>query len=661
MLQSLKLNGRQRPQYLQLLIADIAIAAITPLIALGLRFDDWQTVVRYGPVVAVLAGLFMGTKLITLHAFGLYRHYWRYASINEVTELTLATLNAIFWQSVILYALYQSPQNWFESIPRSLPLLDGILWFLLIGALRFRLRTRPAIAKTPDQLATTKGEGQNFQRCLIIGAGSAGSDLVRTLQRDGQGLEVVGFVDDDPHKQNLTIHRVPVLGNSTALPGITRDYLIDLVIIAIPSAGGDRLRELMDACRACGVAAKTLPSLGELLQSQAKAQTREIQLEDLLRREPIQTDLQGVRHLLAGKRVLVTGAGGSIGSELCRQIWQMQPSDLIVLGKGENSLFGISQELERRTQAASQGTTPNIHAFIADIRNRERLELLFRQYQPEVIFHAAAHKHVPLMELHPVEAITSNVLGTQNLVHLAQAYGVTQFVMISTDKAVNPTSIMGASKRLAEMLVLQAAKTTRQPYLAVRFGNVLGSRGSVVPTFRQQIAAGGPVTITHPEVRRYFMTIPEAVQLVLQASVQGNGGEVFMFDMGKPVKIIDLARDLIALSGYRVGTDIEITCTGLRPGEKLYEELFIPGEEYERTAHSKIIRVGNASRQLPPNLTTLVNQLAYAAQTNNFEQLRRLLLQTVAGYHPSPHNDHAPIKQLPAFSPSPFPKTLDAA
>jgi FlaA1/EpsC-like NDP-sugar epimerase len=265
------------------------------------------------------------------------------------------------------------------------------------------------------------------------------------------------------------------------------------------------------------------------------------------------------------------------------------------------------------------------------------------------------------MELHPVEAITSNVLGTQNLVHLAQAYGVQQFVMISTDKAVNPTSIMGASKRLAEMLVLQAAKTTRQPYLAVRFGNVLGSRGSVVPTFRQQIAAGGPVTITHPEVRRYFMTIPEAVQLVLQASVQGNGGEVFMFDMGKPVKIIDLARDLIALSGYRVGTDIEITCTGLRPGEKLYEELFIPGEEYERTTHSKIIRVGNASRQLPPNLTTLVNQLAYAAQTNNFEQLRRLLLQTVAGYHPSPHNDHVPIKQSPAFSPSPFPKTLDAA
>ncbi|MGL5077076.1 MAG: polysaccharide biosynthesis protein, partial [Waterburya sp.] len=367
---------------------------------------------------------------------------------------------------------------------------------------------------------------------------------------------------------------------------------------------------------------------------------REVKIEDLLRRAPIQTDSQSVFRLLEGKTVLITGAGGSIGSELCRQIFRCRPSQMILLGHGENSVFNIQGELQQVLQILQQEGKPDkklteLIPFIADLRIQSRLESAFRLYKPDIVFHAAAHKHVPLMELNPPEAITNNVLGTKNLLDLSIKYNVSNFVMISTDKAVNPTNVMGASKRTAEMLVLQAAKTSGRPYAVVRFGNVLGSRGSVVPTFTKQIAKGGPVTITHPEICRYFMTIPEAVQLVLQASVlssQNSQGQIFMLNMGQPVKIVDLAKDLIRLSGYEVGKDIEIVFTGLRPGEKLYEELLVEGEEYDSTAHDKVLVVKNASRIIPNNLDLTIEILCEAAKQNDINLIIFLLDRLVTSY-----------------------------
>ncbi|MGB4872412.1 MAG: nucleoside-diphosphate sugar epimerase/dehydratase, partial [Candidatus Promineifilaceae bacterium] len=370
-------------------------------------------------------------------------------------------------------------------------------------------------------------------------------------------------------------------------------------------------------------------------------QLREVQIEDLLRREPVQTDVAAVQALLAGKRVLVTGGGGSIGSELCRQVWRCGPAQLILLGHGENSVFEAYHDLRRLGVPADRLT-----ALIADVRFPELIHSLLKQHRPDIIFHAAAHKHVPLMEQNPAEAITNNVLGTRNLLQAALAANVERFVMISTDKAVKPTSVMGASKRVAELMVHRTAQQSGRPYVAVRFGNVLGSRGSVVLTFQKQIAAGGPVTVTDPQMTRFFMTIPEAVQLVLQASVLGSGGEVFVLDMGEPVKIVDLARDLIELSGLEEGRDIDIVYTGLRPGEKMYEELFIPGEDYQRTRHQKIFIAANASRLVPVDLEDGLNALAVSAQRNDREAILRGLCHLIPEYEPQVDNPILPKKQI---------------
>ena len=379
-----------------------------------------------------------------------------------------------------------------------------------------------------------------------------------------------------------------------------------------------------------------MPGLYELLDGSVHiSQVREISIEDLLRREPIQTDVAAVTELLAGKRVLVTGGGGSIGSELCRQILRSRPAELLLLGHGENSIFEMHNELMIENQRLL-GSNVQLTPLIADIRFADRIAALFQRYKPQIIFHAAAHKHVPLMEMNPAEAITNNVLGTRNVVAAARTAGVERFVMISTDKAVNPTSVMGASKRAAELIVYNAALQSGLPYMAVRFGNVLGSRGSVVLTFRKQIAAGGPVTVTHPEMRRYFMTIPEAVQLVLQAGVLGQGGEVFLLDMGEPVKIVDMATDLIRLSGLKVGSDIEIAFTGLRPGEKLYEELFLQGEAYTRTRHEKVFIASNTNQLMPGRLDETLAALTRSADLNDRDAIIRTLQNLVPEYCPPP-------------------------
>ena len=449
--------------------------------------------------------------------------------------------------------------------------------------------------------------------------------IVRELQRNPQlNMHVVAFFDDDLGKHDVRIHGVPVCGDRHAIPAVVQKQHIRKVIIAMPTVPGREIRDIVNICERAGVDTKIVPGVYELLDGTVSiTQLRNVEIEDLLRRDAIHTDIEAVRHLIQGRRVLVTGGGGSIGSELCRQVWRCGPSELVLLGHGENSIFDIHNELKgleerdwRNSTMDGDSSSPpasRIKPLIADIRFPERIQAVFERYRPQIVFHAAAHKHVPLMEANPSEAVTNNTLGTRNLINAALSVGVERFVMISTDKAVNPTSVMGASKRVAELLVHKAAMQSGKPYVAVRFGNVLGSRGSVIHTFKRQIAAGGPITVTHPDMQRYFMTIPEAVQLVLQSSVLGQGGEVFILDMGEPVKIIDLARDLIELSGLEIGRDIDITFSGIRPGEKLFEELFVSGEAYHRTRHDKIFIAANASSFVPPDLEGAICDLDKAA------------------------------------------------
>ena len=632
------------------IILDALIFSLTPILALSLRLDVFNVVAIfkiYGLKLVVITVLFLAIKLSILASFGFYRRCWRYASIDELTQIAMLILAAIVLETGIVYTLnYRF--GYFTFIPRSLGLLDGMLSLIFVGGLRFSIR---AVERANHKRFNQKSS----ERLLIVGAGNAGVTIVQQMQQNPEcGLYPVAFIDDNPAKIKLEIRGLPVVGDRHQIPKIVRSLGIDRVAIAMPSAPGEVIREILDICQSSGVRTSTLPSVSEIvngLNGRVGIESiREIKIEDLLRRQPIRTDGQKVSQLLAGKKVLITGAGGSIGSELCRQVFRCRPAEIMLVGHGENSVFYIQQELERilavlKQDGVAQGHQPRLRAFIADIRFPSRLEYAFDQFRPDIIFHAAAHKHVPLMELNSPEAITNNVLGTKNLLDLALRYDVSQFVMISTDKAVNPTNIMGASKRTAEMLVLQAAKKSGKPYVVVRFGNVLGSRGSVVPTFKQQIAKGGPITVTHPDIRRYFMTIPEAVQLVLQAAVVDCGGAILMLDMGQPVKIVDLAKDLIRLSGLCLGKDIEIKFTGLRPGEKLFEELFIPGEQYENTEHEKILIVKNASNFTPKTLDSLVEALCEAARQNDAPAIAFLLQQLVPEYKPQNSPIGAPLPE----------------
>ena len=616
---------------------DALVFLLTPIMGIVLRLDNFVALEQYqfGLVVAMI--IFPLVKLSIFTAFGFYKRYWRYASIDELIQIAVLTTGAVMAEIIILSVLEYVTDLPLSLVPRSLPLLDGILSFLLVGGIRFSLRAA-------DRTRQRKKNLYKRDRVLIVGAGNAGVSMLQEMQRNPKlGFNPVAFIDDDPKKFGLNVRGIPVLGNRYQIPEIVASQNIRQVTIAMPTASGKVIREIVDVCQAIGIKASTMPGIHEILSNSAKPNSvREVNIEDLLRREPIQTDAQSVLKFLAGKKVLITGAGGSIGSELCRQIFRCRPASMILLGHGENSVFNIRQELEQvlqilRQENSSDKQLTELVPFIADLRLKSRLNDAFEQYKPDIIFHAAAHKHVPLMELNPPEAITNNVLGTKNLLDLAIQHDVGNFVMISTDKAVNPTNVMGASKRTAEMLVLKAAKTSGKPYVVVRFGNVLGSRGSVVPTFKRQIAKGGPVTITHPEICRYFMTIPEAVQLVLQAAVlsnKGSQGQIFMLNMGQPVKIVDLAKDLIRLSGYEVGKDIEIIFTGLRPGEKLYEELLIPGEQYDPTTHEKLLVVKNASRIIPEDLDVTVNVLSQAAKNNDVNLIVYLLDRLVTGYTP---------------------------
>lgn len=599
------------------LAGDIVLVVISVLGSFALRLDVSE-LPFYFPAALVMCAVALLIKLPVYFSFGLYRRLWLYASTSELRLITVAVTTAAVLTSGVMLLLIGLDLIQ-PGMPRSALGIDWLLSLVLIGGSRFALRILA-------EQANASHDGKS-KRVLIVGAGDAGALVVRELQRPSQlNLNPVGFLDDDPAKQNHQIYGISVLGRVDKLAAIIDDKHIDEVIIAIPSAPGNIIRLVNDVCRQKGITSRTMPGIYELLGGKVSVnRLREVDITDLLRREPVRVNDEKVGLALEGRRVLVTGAGGSIGRELSRQIARRNPAELVLLGHGENSIFEILLEL--------QNDYPSLKLIpvIADIRNVSRLDSVFKSQRPQIVFHAAAHKHVPLMEANPVESVTNNIIGTRNLVQASLDHGVERFVLISTDKAVRPSSIYGATKRLAETIVLDAAQSHQRAFTVVRFGNVLGSRGSIIPIFKNQIANGGPVTITHPDMFRFFMTIPEAVYLVLQASSMQNGGEVFVLNMGKPVRILDLAEDLIRLSGLEPHKDIEITFTGIRPGEKLTEELWDEGTPLAQTAHPDIFRLEQDASSLIPNLPQAIERLSAPGTSSNREALACLFDELIPG------------------------------
>jgi FlaA1/EpsC-like NDP-sugar epimerase len=462
------------------------------------------------------------------------------------------------------------------------------------------------------------------RRTLIAGAGEAGQMTLNELRAHPRlGLVPLGFIDDAPAKQGRDVDGLPVLGPRQALGELVREHEIDLVVIAMPSAPGEVVRDIVTRCKQAGVEVRTVPGLAEIISGQVQiSQVRGVQVEDLLRRRPVRTDNRRVQAMIEGRRVLLTGAGGSIGSEIAVQIAPWQPEHLVLLGHGENSIFRIANRLREQVDVS-------LSTVICSIANAERLAQAFDEARPDVVFHAAAHKHVPLMEENPFEAVVNNVLGTHELVRAALAHGVERFTFISSDKAVNPTTIMGATKYLGERIVRRAAIESGRAYVSVRFGNVLGSRGSVVEIFQRQVEKGGPVTVTDPRMERFFMSIPEAVSLVLQASTLGRGGEVFVLDMGAPIRIVDLARDMITLSGLVPDRDVAIVYTGQRSGEKLTEDLFFPDEEMRPTEVEGVTVAGSVPRPVDDHLDELIDDLRATVRERDVPRLARLLTENI--------------------------------
>jgi FlaA1/EpsC-like NDP-sugar epimerase len=618
----MKIFGK-RIQNRYILIGDILLSILAVFASYVIRLELIAIFPTYQISLLWMMGISVIIKPLIYLLFGMYSRLWRYASIRELTLIFSAVTTASLLVSAIMMGLFTS--GIFIGFPRSALIIDWLLSFFFIGGLRFFFRWLAENSSTAAQ--TARGTSRQEKSVLVIGAGDAGAMVVKELQKNPQlNINPIGFLDDDPNKQNNEIHGVPVLAPLHEIDDILEKQLIDEVIIAIPSAPGKILREVSDICRKRRVAFRTMPGLYELIGGDVSvSRLREVDISDLLRREPVQINTEALGEVLEGRVVMVSGAGGSIGSELCRQIAQLRPKRLLMLGHGENSIF--SAILDLKEQFPSLEIVP----LIADVRDIARISVLFDRWEPEIIFHTAAHKHVPLMESNIEEAITNNVMGTRNIVQSALTHGVIRLVMISTDKAIRPVSVMGATKRVAEMLVLDAARQHQRAFSVVRFGNVLGSRGSVVPYFKRQIASSGPVTVTHPEMKRYFMTIPEAVHLVLQASTLSKGGENYILDMGEPVRILDLAEDLIRLSGLEPGKDIEIIFTGIRPGEKLSEDLWDQGFAYLPTAHPDINRVDSEEVLSTDALETLVEKLIALARAGKPEEIINLLSETIPG------------------------------
>ena len=608
-----------------IMLAHIVVFAISLMMAFllvnNMQFRSEWLVQQYPKLLLC----FIIVKILIFGYFKQYQGWWRFVSISDLLAIVKASLVStlilvVLWFSLLMAESVRIKLRELTTISQAIFILDMFATIVLLGGLRMAVRLYHE-----EFLAEQAGKMKRF---LIVGAGNAGEALLRELHRMPiEQYDVIGFIDDDPAKQGMNIHNIPVLGKVDRLSEICREKNIEEIAIAMPSATAKQLRRVVQICEGAKVHFRTVPSVADIASGKYRvSQIRDVDINDLLGRETVHLDLDIIEQYLKDKIILVTGAGGSIGSEMCRQVCQFAPKLLLLLEQAENALFFIERELRSSFPKVS------MELLICDITDKKRVEQIFEKFRPQVVIHAAAHKHVPLMEINPGEAIKNNVVGTRIAADAADKYRVGNFVMISTDKAVNPTSIMGSSKRIAEMYIQDLNKTSATHFVTVRFGNVLGSNGSVVPVFKNQIATGGPVTVTHPEMKRYFMTIPEASQLVLQAAAMGKGGEIFVLDMGEPVKIVDLAKELITLSGFRPGEDIEIVFIGIRPGEKLFEELSIKGEDMVPTRHAKIGIWENNISLSREQLRQIIDSLIATADAQDYKSIVSAIKRIVPEY-----------------------------
>ncbi len=614
------------------LAADIVLMTVSLYAAHMIRYDleisphQWQLFLFALPVVLII-------KLVFFFFFDLYHGMWRYTSIEDLKNIIKAAAC-----STLLIVFILLLTNRFHGYSRSVFVIDFLLTMLLISGFRIGVRfyfesvseglgVRAVIRNI---LGTAVQPEKVQKKLLIIGAGDCGEKMCREI-RDNARLKyrVVGFLDDEPAKLGRKIHGIPVLGPVDRLGSVAEEARADEALIAVPSASAQNMRRMVENCKKSGLKYKTVPSMGELIDGRVTVKSiREVAYRDLLGREVVRLDSEKIGAYLCGQCAMVTGAGGSIGSELCRQICRYRPRTLVLFERGENLLYHIEMELKNNFKFIE------IVPLLADIQDSDQVDKAFSRYRPNTVFHAAAYKHVPMLEEQPWSPVKNNILGTANLVGASRKYQAERFVFVSTDKAVRPANIMGASKRVAEMLIQNqngCGHSACPRFVSVRFGNVVGSAGSVLPLFEEQIRKGGPVTVTHPEVTRYFMMIPEACQLILQAGSMGEGGEIFILDMGQPVRIKDMAMDLIRLSGFEPDVDIPIEYTGLRPGEKLYEELITEGEDIVRTSHEKIMVIKGREKDLN-GLQEKIGEMGRAAAAQDAERLRELFRQTVPGY-----------------------------
>lgn len=604
---------------LLLVIYDLAAIEVASFMALFIRFDFTMNdeMVRYLAIYRQHQILVMGITIIIFAACRLYTSIWSYASIREMMNIMLASILYM----LLVTAVYDFLEPESNGMPRSFYLLSAAFLFVLVFFVRFIYRAIREFKGLTSKNRVTK-------RVMVIGAGAAGAGLIKEIKANPSlKKKLVCIVDDDTTKVGKRMFGVFVAGTTEDIPNLVKSYVIDQILIAMPSASAEERKRILDICKTTGCEMMIIPGIYQIIRGDVSvSQLKHVDVNDLLGREPIEVDIDSIMGYVKDKVIMVTGAGGSIGSELCRQIASHQPKQLIMLDIYENTTYEVQNELKANFPEL------NLVVLIASVRNTARIDHIFEMYRPDIVYHAAAHKHVPLMEANPNEAIKNNVLGTWKVVMASDKWKVSKFVLISTDKAVNPTSIMGASKRICEMLVQTYNNHSETDFVAVRFGNVLGSHGSVIPLFKRQIAEGGPVTVTHPDIIRYFMTIPEAVSLVLQAGAFAKGGEIFVLDMGKPVKIDDLARNLILLSGLKPDIDIKIKYVGLRPGEKLYEELLMDEEGLQDT-ENKLIHIGHPIKLDEEKFIKQIEDLSDYVQKEP-DDIKRYVKNIVPTYNP---------------------------